>query len=102
MKPSALIATLAAAAALSASAAACPACTQANTSGTSQQPVRELLHSTDASVCTPRTYWFPARCTSDRSVTYATATNHHTSGRAGKTGGEICTARTYWLAAHCQ
>ena len=102
MKPSALITVIAATGALSASAAACPAYPQPSTSGASQQPVRGLLHSTDSSVCTPRTYWFPAQCTSDRSVTSAATTKHHTAGRASKTGAENCTPRTYWFAAHCQ
>jgi hypothetical protein len=101
MKPAALIAIIAAAGALSASAVACPAYPQPSTSGASQQPVRGLLHSSDTSVCTPRTYWFPAQCTSGRSVTSASETTHHSSPHARKTGSETCTPRTYWFAAHC-
>jgi hypothetical protein len=101
VKSSILIATVAAAV-LSASAAACPAYPPANTSGSSQQPIRGLLHSADTSVCTPRAYWFPAQCTSDRSVTSAARTTRGNTSHTHMTGSETCTARTYWFAAHCE
>jgi hypothetical protein len=101
MKLSSLIA-IAAAGVLSASASACPVTGAGNsTHGTSQQPVRTLLHSTAASTCTPRQYWLPAQCTPDRSVTSASQAGHsHTSHT--KTGTETCTPPIDFLPARCQ
>jgi hypothetical protein len=99
MKRFSLIA-IAAAGVLSASASACPAYTSGNQTDGNSPPVRQLLHSTATSTCTPREYWLPAQCTSDRYVSGAGRT-----GQGKKEHGETtetCTPRTYWLPAHCQ
>ena len=100
MKSSILIASIAAGA-LSASAAACPVYPPANADGSSQQPVRDLLHSADTSVCTPRAYWFPAQCTSDRSTTSASQTGHSRTSHT-TTGTATCTPPIDFLPARCQ
>ena len=100
MKSSILIASIAAGA-LSASAAACPVYPPANTSGSSQQPVRTLLATTSTSSCTPRMYWFPAECSSDRTAASAKAA-HSTTTHAIPSDAETCIPRIYWFPAHCQ
>jgi len=101
VKSSILIASIAAGA-LSASAAACPAYPPANTSGSSQQPVRTLLATTSTSSCIPNgMYWFPAECSSDRATASAKAA-HSTTSHAIPSDAETCIPRIYWFPAHCQ
>ena len=100
MKSSILIASIVAGA-LSASAAACPAYRPANADGSSQQPVRTLLATTTTSSCTPRMYWFPAECSSDRATASAKAA-HSTTSHAIPSDAETCIPRIYWFPAHCQ
>jgi hypothetical protein len=101
MKASLLIAGIAAGA-LSASAAACPLPGLGKLAdGASQQPVRTLLATTETSSCTPRMYWFPAECSSDRAAASAKAA-HITATHAIPSDAETCIPRIYWFPAHCQ
>jgi hypothetical protein len=92
------IITVVTALSLTASAAACPAYTNLSDNGTSHSAVRTLENSTSSSSCTPREYWLPAQCTSDRSVASAAKVAHSTTGHATD---ETCVPRVYWFAAHC-
>jgi hypothetical protein len=85
---------------ISAGAAACPAFPN-HTDGTSHPATPTLLRSTATSSCTPRMYWFPAECTSDRDVTSAAKAKHGTTSHAIHSAPGTCVARTYWFAAHC-
>ena len=101
MKPSILIA-VAAAGALSASATACPVRGIGSAAVVASKPTARTLL-TSPRTCTPRMYWFPAECTSDRSVTAAEKARHSaTTAHATEAGAQTCLPRSYWFPPHCQ
>ena len=102
MKSSMIIA-IAAAGALGSSAAACPLPGFGTAADAASKPaVRTLLTTSTTSSCTPRMYWFPAECTSDRSVASAEKARHNAGVRGTATDAETCLPRIYWFPAHCQ